>query len=58
MYAPPIYAGQAIRAGIIGEVILSKSQKFSKGDRLTVGSGQWAEYLVVKDDTPGIAVAA
>ena len=57
MYAPPILAGEPVKAGILGEVVASKSQKYKKGDRLTAG-GVWAEYVAVKDDTFGLAPAA
>jgi len=57
MYAPPILAGEPVKAGILGEVVASKSQKYKKGDRLTAG-GVWAEYAVVKDDAFGVYPAA
>jgi NADPH-dependent curcumin reductase CurA len=57
MYAPPIQAGQPVTAGILGEVVVSKSQKYKKGDKLTA-MGSWSEYATVQDDAFGVAPAA
>lgn len=51
MYAPPIFAGDIIRASAIGKVVASKSSKFKEGDRV-VTSGQWAEYVKTDDSSP------
>ena len=51
MYAPPIFAGDIVRAGILGTVVASKSPKFKEGTRVTTG-GQWAEYVKTDDSSP------
>ncbi|KAK1924017.1 hypothetical protein DB88DRAFT_540101 [Papiliotrema laurentii] len=51
MYAPPIFAGDIVRAGILGTVVASKSSKFKEGIRVTTG-GQWAEYVKADDSNP------
>jgi NADPH-dependent curcumin reductase CurA len=56
MYAPPIFAGDAIRARIMGEVVASNSEKFKEGARV-ISSGEWAEYVVLKEDMPMLAPA-
>lgn len=57
MYAPPIFAGDAIRSSIMGEVVASNSDKFKEGSRVIAGTGQWAEYIVLKEDLPMLAPA-
>lgn len=49
LYAPPIKRGDVVRAPGIGEVVESKSQKWSKGQRVVLGSANWREYGIVKE---------
>jgi len=57
MYAPPIFAGDVIRSSMMAEVVASNSDKFKEGTRVIAGTGQWAEYVVLKEDLPMLAPA-
>ena len=45
-YAVPQALGQVMQGGTVGEVVESKSPKFSVGDKV-VGMGGWQQYSVV-----------
>ncbi|KAL2756338.1 hypothetical protein ACRALDRAFT_210489 [Sodiomyces alcalophilus JCM 7366] len=47
MYVPPVPIGAPMRAGLLGEVLESKSPDFKSGDFVFAGSGSWAEKIVV-----------
>jgi NADPH-dependent curcumin reductase CurA len=51
-YAQPQPLGQVMQGGTVGEVVESRSAKFSPGDKV-VGMGGWQEYSVVNADQPG-----
>lgn len=51
-YAQPQPLGQVMIGGTVGEVVESRSPKFSVGD-LVVGMGGWQEYSVVDATQPG-----
>lgn len=48
MYAPPIFKGDIVRAGVYGEVVATKAKSVKEGDKMVVG-GQWAEYVKVQE---------
>lgn len=48
LYVPPINKGDPVRAGLLAEVVASKSDKFKKG-MLINGWGGWAEYNVIHE---------
>jgi NADPH-dependent curcumin reductase CurA len=45
---PIIQPGEAVRAGIMGEIVACKSQKWKVGQKI-VASGTWAEYCVIQE---------
>ncbi len=51
-YAVPQVLGQVMQGGTVGEVVESKSPKFSVGDKV-VGMGGWQQYSVVNADQLG-----
>ncbi len=51
-YAVPQALGQVMQGGTVGEVMESKSPKFSVGDKV-VGMGGWQQYSVVDANQPG-----
>jgi len=51
-YAAPQPLGQVMQGGTTGEVVESRSPKFTVGDKV-VGMGGWQEYSVVAADQPG-----
>ncbi len=51
-YAAPQALGQVMQGGTVGEVMESKSPKFSVGDKV-VGMGGWQQYSVVNADQLG-----
>ncbi len=51
-YAVPQALGQVMQGGTVGEVMESKSPKFSVGDKV-VGMGGWQQYSVVNADQLG-----
>ncbi len=51
-YAVPQALGQVMQGGTVGEVVESKSSKFSVGDKV-VGMGGWQQYSVVNADQLG-----
>jgi len=44
-YMPPVAIGEVMRAGTVGQVVSSKSERFSVGD-LVQGLGGWQEYFI------------
>ena len=51
-YAAPQALGEVMQGGTVGEVVESRSPRFSPGDKV-VGMGGWQEYSVVDAETPG-----
>jgi len=51
-YAAPQALGEVMQGGTAGEVVESRSPRFSPGDKV-VGMGGWQEYSVVDAETPG-----
>jgi NADPH-dependent curcumin reductase len=51
-YAAPQALGQVMQGGTVGEVVESRSAKFSPGDKV-VGMGGWQEWSVVNAEQPG-----
>jgi NADPH-dependent curcumin reductase len=51
-YAAPQPLGQVMQGGTVGEVVESRSPKFSAGDKV-VGMGGWQQYSVVNAEQPG-----
>jgi len=51
-YAQPQALGQVMQGGTAGEVIESRSPRFSPGD-MVVGMGGWQQYSVVDAEAPG-----
>ncbi len=51
-YAVPQALGQVMQGGTVGQVMESKSPKFSVGDKV-VGMGGWQQYSVVNADQLG-----
>ncbi len=51
-YAAPQPLGQVMQGGTVGEVVESRSPKYSVGDKV-VGMGGWQEYSVVDVSQPG-----
>jgi NADPH-dependent curcumin reductase CurA len=48
MYVPIIQPGEAVRSGLMGEVVASKSKSWKVGQKV-IGGGVWAEYCVIKN---------
>src|SRR5438128_8003266 len=51
-YAAPQPLGQVMQGGTVGEVIESRSPKYTVGDKV-VGFGGWQEYSVVPAEQAG-----
>ena len=51
-YAVPQALGEVMQGGTAGEVVESRSPRFSPGDKV-VGMGGWQEFSVVDAETPG-----
>ncbi|AEG93091.1 NADP-dependent oxidoreductase [Ramlibacter tataouinensis] len=52
-YAQPQPLGEVMIGGTVGEVVESRSPKFSPGDKV-VGMGGWQEYSVADANAPGM----
>ena len=48
-YAEPWDVGDALRGGVVGEVIESESEAYDSGDLVT-GEGRWADYATLDAD--------
>ncbi|SFG91328.1 hypothetical protein SAMN04488063_3268 [Halopelagius inordinatus] len=48
-YAEPWDVGDALKGGIVGEVVASESDRYESGDFVT-GEGTWADYTVLDAD--------
>jgi NADPH-dependent curcumin reductase CurA len=48
-YAEPWDVGDALRGGVVGEVVDSESDAYEVGDLVT-GEGAWADYATLDDD--------
>jgi len=48
-YAEPWAVGDALKGGVVGEVVESNSEQYSEGDLVT-GEGNWADYSVLDAD--------
>lgn len=51
LYTTPNKQGAPVNSTIMGEVVVSKSQKWKEGD-VVMGSGTWSEYNVLSDSGP------
>lgn len=49
-YVPPFELNEIITSGIIGQVVESQSNRFTKGD-MVLGSLGWQEYTIAKENT-------
>jgi len=49
-YVPPFELNEMITSGIIGQVVESQSNRFTKGD-VVLGSLGWQEYTIAKENT-------
>lgn len=48
MYTPPVYKGETMRSLGLGEVVASKSEKFSVGDKVN-GLLEWKTYSIISE---------
>lgn len=48
LYVPPVVKGDIVRAGGLGKVLKSTSEKYKEGD-LVSGSFGWQQYIVLSD---------